>query len=214
MLTFWDVDTLKDFMNKNGAFYVSGAEKIKPNLKELTQCALEHQILIMAPSDCHFKNDKELETLRPHCMNKTEGQKKIPETLILDRTATVRDKIREFGWFAKYTYGEMIDMIKDGQKQIIFEKQHNDVFINPHVGFFLEKIGVTKAVVYGVATEYCVKEAVEGLLKRGVKVYLVTDAIKGINEEQAKKTLEDLSSKGVHLLKCKEVIHLINGEKL
>lgn len=211
MLVFCDVDTLKDFMNKNGAFYVPDAEKIKPILKKLTQFALEYQILIIAPSDCHFKNDKELETHCPHCMNKTEGQKKIPETLVLDRTVTVRDKIREFGWFAKYSYGEMVDMIKEGQKQIIFEKQHNDVFINPHTGFFLEKLGVTKAVVYGVATEYCVKEAVLGLLKRGITVYVVEDAIKGIRPDHEASAIAEMGTKGAYFLESKDIMHFIKG---
>jgi len=42
-----------------------------------------------------------------------------------------------------------------------------------------------------------VKECVEGLLERNKNVYIVVDAIKGVDEKKGKKFLEYASSKGV-----------------
>ena len=44
MRIFYEVDIQNDFMNKNGALYVPGAELIKPNIKILTNYAREKNI--------------------------------------------------------------------------------------------------------------------------------------------------------------------------
>ena len=61
--------------------------------------------------------------------------------------------------------------------------------MNRNVVKFLDKLRVETAIVYGVATDYCVKDAVVGLLKRGIKVSIVEDAVKGIDGVQSNKVL-------------------------
>ena len=80
MFVFYDVDTQNDFMEKKGTLYISGSEKIKPVLKELTQYALNNNILILGSSDRHFEDDEELKTFPPHCMDGTWGMERIKET--------------------------------------------------------------------------------------------------------------------------------------
>ena len=198
MLVFCDVDTRKDFMNKDGAYYVTDAEEIKSSLKRLTQIAIKNKKLILKFADRHFDDDEELEKHPPHCMNRREGQKTIPET---KTTETVFEhKIAMFGKYMTYEYNEIITIIKNLKtNSITFEKQAFDVFTNPVAEKVIEKLGVTKAIVYGVATEYCVKAAVLGLLKRDVEVYIVKDAIKGINEKDSQQAIQEMLSKGAKL---------------
>jgi nicotinamidase/pyrazinamidase len=59
-------------------------------------------------------------------------------------------------------------------------------------------------IVYGVATNVCVKAAVEGLTKRGYSVKVVTDAIKGL------PTLPDPTSEWVN----NETIELVTTEQV
>lgn len=211
MLVFWDVDTQKDFMDKDGLLYVPHAEDIKPILETLTKFALNNEIQILASMDRHFKDDVELKKFSQHCMNGTEGQKSIRETKVNNRVSIVSDKIKEFGWFTKYQYGEIVGLIKNGNKKIIFEKQYTDVFTNPHVGFCLEKLGVSTAVVYGVAIEYCVEDAVLGLLKRGITVYIVEDAIKGLKPEDEASAIARMGVEGAYVLESKDIIRFIKG---
>lgn len=206
MRVFWEVDLQNDFMNKNGKLYVPNAEELKPVLKKLKNYAEKKEIQVLGSVDRHFKDDHELKTFPPHCMNKTEGQKIISE-MENTNTTFIGDKYCEMGKFKKYYSGELIDMIKLGENgKIIFEKQHTDVFVNPHTGFVLNKLGVTKVVVYGVATEFCVKDAVLGLLKRGIEVYLVTDAIKGIDKKESQKAIDEMVQKGAFLIKSDEIL--------
>jgi len=212
MLIFCDVDTRKDFMDKNGAYYVPNAEEIKPSLKRLTQIAIKNKKLILKFADRHFDDDEELEKHPPHCMNRREGQKTIPET---KTTETVFEhKIAMFGKYMTYEYNEIITIIKNLKtNSITFEKQAFDVFTNPVAEKVIEKLGVTKAIVYGVATEYCVKAAVLGLLKRDINVYIVKDAIKGINEKDSQQAIQEMLSKGAKLTTVDKIEQAIEEKK-
>ena len=94
-----------------------------------------------------------------------------------------------------------------------FEKQSYDVFSNPAADYIVKlakaHLGEINAVVYGVATDYCVKAAVLGLQKRGLQCYVVEDAIKGVAEGTTKKALEEMAKEGARFIKTKDVKHLI-----
>lgn len=212
MLIFCDVDTRKDFMDKNGALYVSNAEEIKSHLKKLTQIAIKNKKLIVKAADRHFQDDEELETFPEHCMNRREGQKTIPETKTTE--LIFEHKIGMFGKYRSYEYNEIITLLKNFKSQsITFEKQDINVFTNPSTEKVIEKLSVTKAIVYGVATEYCVKAAVLGLLKRDIIVYLVKDAIKGINKKDAQQAIQEMVSKGAKLTTVEKIEQAIKKKE-
>jgi nicotinamidase-related amidase len=79
------------------------------------------------------------------------------------------------------------------------------------INSLLDILSPKKVVVYGVATDYCVKYAIEGLLRRCYDVVLVKDAIKGINETESKRLLEYWNEMEVELLTTEDVEVLING---
>jgi len=60
-------------------------------------------------------------------------------------------------------------------------------------------------VVYGVATEYCMRCASLGLLRTSKRVELVTDAIKGLRQDDAGRMLSEFTSGGGHLTISAEV---------
>ena len=89
---------------------------------------------------------------------------------------------------------------------LYFEKQNIDVFTNPGFELFLEKAGVKEAVVYGVATDYCIKADVLGMQKRDVQCYVVEDAIKGINPETSKEALDEMIDSGARLVRTEDIL--------
>ncbi len=185
-ILFIDIDTQNDFMFKEGKLYVPGAENIIENLKKLTEYAYRNNIPIFSSVDSHTQDDPEFKQFPPHCIKGTEGQKKIKETEIKESLFIPFDRTIKID-FTKY-------------RQFIFEKDKLSVFSNPNFENAIEEIGKEIFVVYGVATEYCVKECVEGLLERNKNVYIVVDAIKSVDEKKGKKFLEYASSKGVILI--------------
>ncbi|MBT5023124.1 isochorismatase family protein [Candidatus Woesearchaeota archaeon] len=197
-LIFYDVDTQKDFMNRDGALFISaleeatesdvpyGAEKIKPNLALLENYRTEKGIRKMGSRDRHFPHDLELSRVGgpfpDHCMDKTEGLERISETTT--DAVYLEHKIgeEECGRAIYKNYSELeLEEIAASGKNIIFEKQHYDVFTNPATEKVIAGADVKKAIVYGVATDYCDRAAVIGMLERGVEVYFVIDAAKEVN---------------------------------
>ncbi len=62
----------------------------------------------------------------------------------------------------------------------------------------LKKHGVEEIYVAGLATDYCVKYSVLDALKEGLKVFVLTDAIAGVDRrpEDSRKALEEMVSNG------------------
>jgi nicotinamidase-related amidase len=88
-----------------------------------------------------------------------------------------------------------------GYQQILLEKQTLSIFESRHADALVNKLG-TKAefVVFGVVTEYCVSLAVKGLLARGRRVAVVTDAIETLKKEEGEKALAEFVRLGARLM--------------
>ncbi|MBU0980920.1 MAG: isochorismatase family protein [Nanoarchaeota archaeon] len=208
MKAFFDEDTQKDFINPDGALYVPGAETIKARLGKLTRYALSNGIPILGSVDRHFGTEEwtpyenELQKwggLFPdHCMDGTDGQKKIDETSI--DTIFIENAAPD-GLIRTYSQDELEKIIGTG-KGVIFEKQGHSVFPevaggNAYIDQFLTYVGVTEVILYGVATDYCVKEAALGFRRRGIDVSVVQDAVKAVDPTTEKAALQELEDAGV-----------------
>ncbi len=90
-------------------------------------------------------------------------------------------------------------------KQIIVQKQSLDVFTNPNLDGLLARLGADRYVVYGVATDYCVRLVAMGLLRSGKPVSLVTDAVAAVNEGQGHAALREFTALGGTLLALETV---------
>jgi len=204
MRIFWNVDTQYDFMRKDGELYVPNAELIEPKLAILTKYAKDNGIKVFNSADLHNEDSKELSEnpdfktkFPPHCMRGTKGAKYIsvtaPDGAVVDWEDLGFDK----------------DLIRDS-REVTITKDAFDVFQgNPYTKEILGLIKPDKAVVYGVATNYCVDYAVMGLLNEGVDVYVPMDAVKELpaeDEFSLEATLEKWKGNGVKLTTVDEVI--------
>jgi len=191
---FWDVDTQADFLLAGGKLYVPGAEKIIPNLRRLVDAAREGRIFLVSDVDSHTLEDEEFQHWPPHCLRGTPGQLKVPETMT-----------ESFYPIPNHTDARLPANLRKF-RQVILEKQTLDVFDNPNTEIVLERLRQAyepekpEFVVFGVVTEYCVRLAAAGLLKRGRRVAIVTDAIETLNAAEGKRALEELAAKGARLI--------------
>jgi nicotinamidase/pyrazinamidase len=193
---FLDIDTQLDFLYPAGALYVPGSEDIVPNLAALTRHGVSRGHQIIASVDAHSEDDPEFKIWKPHCVVGTTGQLKAVSALC-ERPLVVSS--------APDALEPLVEHLPNA-KQIIIEKQLLDCFSNPNLIRLLDALEPKRFVVYGVATEYCVRCAVEGLLGHGKPIYLVSDAIRSIDREAGEKLLKEFSAKGVELRETADVI--------
>jgi nicotinamidase/pyrazinamidase len=84
------------------------------------------------------------------------------------------------------------------REQTFLAKQTFDIFDRPEADAHLATCGVRDWVVYGVATDYCVRAAVLGLAKRGCRVTVVSDAIQGIDPDTTARAVREMKAAGAH----------------
>jgi nicotinamidase/pyrazinamidase len=191
-LVFLDVDTQVDFMSPSGSLYVPHAEEIIPNLAKLMLWARDHKIPIISSADTHAPDDPEFAQWPPHCVAGTAGHRRIAETFFPDPMVV------------NNCPGAFLAS-QEWVGQLIVEKSVYDVSTNVNFDAILASLGQPHFVVFGVATEYCVRWAVLALRKRNLPVAVVRDAIRPITEEGGRKAIEEMVAVGAQLVTTAEV---------
>lgn len=205
------VDCLEDFMRnpgnesnpRVGKLYIPGAEKIIPNLSSIAKVAKDRFDYTIYVQEAHFPDDPELQAnggpFPPHGMRGTYGARIISEIVSHDNRPVWNfpHKIGKNSYAHVSSLEAMTPLLSGCDRRIRFEKQTYDVFSNPFAEVVLKRLGIDEVTVCGVATEYCVKAAVLGLLERGIKTKLVTDAIRGIDDKASREALIEMGSKGL-----------------
>jgi nicotinamidase/pyrazinamidase len=184
-LVFVDVDTQRDFLEPDGALFIVGSGAIRPNLARLTRFALDHGIPILATACAHLAGDLEFASFRPHCLIGTPGQGRVAETAVQGGP----------------TFEPNAPLPEPIPPHLTIPKHEYDVFSNPDASRLVDHYAKDNPtfVVYGVATDYCVKCAVEGLLNRGKKVALVVDAIRPVDPVTEAGLLTEFANRGALL---------------
>jgi nicotinamidase/pyrazinamidase len=184
-LVLVDIDTQRDFLEESGALYVAGARSILPNLERLSKTAARHRIPVLATACCHSTGDPELQQFPPHCMAGTEGQRRVPETDCPD----------------SLVLGAGDRLVGALPRHLTLHKHEFDVFSRPDADELIAMYDAAKPtfVVYGVATDYCVRAVVEGLVARGCRAAVVVDAVRAIDGDVEAALFTDWARRGVLL---------------
>ena len=198
-IVVWSVDVQADFMLPGGKLYVAGAEKLIPNIQRLISAALATGALVVSSADAHATNDPEFANYPPHCLAGTPGARILPEALG-GRVCTISNDA-----------SKRLSADIRSCPQIVFEKQTLDVFANPHAGELVDLLGPdVEYVVFGVVTELCVRCAAKGLLERGRKVSVVTDAFEALKPDDCRRTLGELQSLGARLITTQAALAMLD----
>ncbi|MEO0239035.1 MAG: bifunctional nicotinamidase/pyrazinamidase [candidate division WOR-3 bacterium] len=170
------VDLQNDFC-PGGALAVPEGDKIVPVLNAYIERFSNSKSLIVATRDWHPENHisfAEQGGIWPkHCVQNTKGAEfhpdlKLPSDSIIVSKATEPDKEAYSGFD-----GTNLDKLLKGK-------------------------GVTRLFVGGLATDYCVRATVLDALRLGFCVFLLLDAIKGVNvqPEDSERAIVEMLEKG------------------
>ena len=202
---FWDVDTQHDFMDADGALYVPDAELIKPKLQHLTRFAHTHGIPIVASSDDHVLEHLEIssspdyrETFPPHCMRGTMGAEKIAQTALRAPLAIEPEPV---------PHETLVRRLQPHDGDVLIRKHRFDVFSNPNTTTLIEAWDPTEIVIYGVALDFCVRFALDGLIDLGIPaIHLVLDATKPIVEADVAGLVAGWKKQDVRIVMTDDVV--------
>jgi nicotinamidase/pyrazinamidase len=210
-----DVDVQQDFCDEGGALFVKGSPNDR--FRALTRFAVGARIPILGSVDSHAwdawefaSNDRrgpkgESPGFPDHCVKGTPGWLKVPGTL--------PPRFRFLPNVGEVPFDPVVGELIRGETQAVyFEKEVYSLFANPLAERFLAALashasrGAPEMVVYGVATDYCVKAAALGLAERGYRTVVLTDAIAGITPEGTRAALDAMASAGVRLTTSDEIL--------
>src|SRR5499427_7706646 len=195
---FWEVDVQRDFMLPGGNLYVPGAEKLLPNVRRLTDAARQGQVFLVSHGCFHTPDDPEFKIFPPHCVKGTHGSELVPEALT-DKVARVEN-----------TDSAKLPEDLSQYQQVLLEKQTLNIFESRHAHKLVERLGnQAEYVVFGVVTEYCVSFAAKGLLERGRRVAVVTDAIETLKREDGESSVAELQRLGARFVTTDQALNAL-----
>ncbi|MBT8200880.1 MAG: isochorismatase family protein [Acidimicrobiia bacterium] len=182
------VDVQNDFADAAGSLYVSGGETVVPVINGQISRAREADATVVYTQDWHPESTPHFEKdggIWPvHCVRDTWGAQFHPD---LD---VVGPSIR------KGTGGE------DGYSGFTVRDPESGKETPTGLGSLLLDAGIEKAVVVGLALDYCVKETALDAVAGEFATTLLTDATASVNLQPGddERALADLEAAGVVLV--------------
>jgi nicotinamidase-related amidase len=189
-----DMNTQCDFLLPNGATPVANRAQILPNIRHLMNWGRLQDLPVVSSLECHrpgeFTNG-----FPPHCLDYTNGQKKLPFTLMPRRIILHGDN----------TLDLPLDPFRRYQ-QLIFSKRQVDFLTNPKADRLVNAVAVGYFIVFGALAEQCIKAGVLGLLTRRHRVVVVTDACGCWCPAEADLAFRQMDAKGAVLVATEELL--------
>jgi nicotinamidase/pyrazinamidase len=195
------VDVQGDFtLWKNGSLAVPGSdEAYVKKVEEATRCLKRAGLLIFGSQDWHpaehisfytnHPGKKPFEMIQvegrtqvlwpPHCVQGTENARVLPDNNLF------------------------LAIVKKGQdpRYDSYSAFQDDGGSKTEMNSILKRHEIGTVVVYGIATDYCVKATALDALANGYKVIVIEDLCLGVAPETSAKALEEMKEKGVILMK-------------
>ncbi len=180
------VDVQNDFADPGGSLYVHGGEQVVEAVSREIERAVAAGALVVYTQDWHPEStphfEKEGGVWPVHCVAGTWGAELHPALRLADDREVVR----------KGTGGE------DGYSGFsVRDPRSGDVRATDLDGV-LERGGVGRVVVAGLATDYCVKETVLDAVRRGLPTTVLRDAVAAVDlsEGDGDRALEEMAAAG------------------
>ncbi len=170
------VNVQKDFC-LGGALPVPEGDQVVPVLNDYIKIFKKANTGIFATRDWHPPNHISFKAQGglwpPHCIQDTESAKFHPDLKLPSDTAII---------------SKAMDPLMEAYSG----------FDDTELANTLQKEGVTRVFVGGLATDYCVKNTILDARKLGFEAVLLLDAIRGINAEpdDAARAIDKMASRG------------------
>jgi nicotinamidase-related amidase len=187
-----DIDTQKDFLLADGKACIRNHRRVLAHIRRVMAWARSQHIPIISTAEVYPSNNGD--DAARHCIDGTEGQKKVRYTLLGDRVTFAADGNTDLPR----------DMLRR-HRQVILHKRCVDPFDEPRIDRLLSELRAGEFILVGTSLEGAVKMTALGLLQRGKKVTVVVDAVGTHNKKEANLTLRKMETKGARLIETKKL---------
>jgi nicotinamidase/pyrazinamidase len=172
------VDTQTDFMVPGGALFVAGADTLaEPMAAWLRALDPADTAGVLFTFDTHlpeqYAASTEAAEFPPHCVKETEGWQNLLGPNLLD--PAIPAWRLEKGVFAMWAEAGLV--VEDARNPEVPGVDRDLFFAD------LRARGIAEVFVIGVAADYCVRYAIEGLVERGFRVIVPPPLTRGITRQ-------------------------------
>ncbi|MDJ0278475.1 isochorismatase family protein [Sphingomonas sp. 2R-10] len=189
------IDTQADFILPDGALPVAGAtDLVEPLRAWLADRTATDTAAMVFTFDTHFADtypqSAEAALFPIHCVKGTPGWRNLFDPQAIDPAIPCRTL--EKGVFDMWAEPDLTLRDPRGDAPV----QARDAFFGE-----LSDHGVRHAIVVGVAADYCVRWAVDGLVARGFSVEVPADLTRGIERQIDRVVAEDFAGQPVAIFR-------------
>lgn len=184
-----DIDTQKDLLIAEGTNCIKNHRRVLMNIRRAYAWARIKNIRVISTAISKPRRNGD-----NFCVAGTEGQKKVSYTLRNKRISFEADNSTDLSrdLFTRYD-------------QIILTKRCEDPFDEPRAERLLTELRADDFIVIGAVAEGAVVATVLGLLQRGKRVIVLTDAIGVYDRKIADIALRKMLAKGAILMETKDL---------
>jgi len=218
-----DVDTQFDFCHPRGALFVRGADALAPKFSALVSRAVATRTPIIGSVDSHAFDawefagavepgpNGERPGFPPHCVKGTAGWLKVEGTMAQRTRFVPNVRANDDDLHAL--------VMRNEPHALMLEKEVYSLFANPNADAVLARLVSTEPrfLVFGVATDYCVRAAALGLVdwlgrsNTNGEVWLVADAIAAVDPNGGEAALAECARRGVERVSTAQALQAMGG---
>lgn len=184
------VDVQNDFANPNGSLYVKDGDQTIPFINSQIARAREAGATVVftqdwhPPDTPHFEKDGGIWPV--HCVGDSWGAEFHTDLDVADGETKIRKGVGGEDGYSGFT-------VADPETG---EKTPTDL------DAYLKEKGITKVVVVGLATDYCVKATAIDAATKDYDTSVLAEATRAVNLEEGDgaKALEEVKAAGAHVL--------------
>ena len=181
-----DVDTQHDLLRSDN----SERADLLHHIRRLIAWARIHHIHVISTSLARRRPAAhDIPGVINDCIEGTPGQSKFHYTILPSRIM-----------FEAENRFDLPRTLLSEYQQVIFEKRSEDPFVLPRVDRLLCEIKADRFIVFGMGLETSIKATVLGLISRGRKVAVVSDAVVANNPNTGTLALRQVQAKGAKLV--------------
>jgi len=159
------IDLQRDFVDRGGALYFEGAEKVIDPILRWVEDFKKENLPIITTQDWHDPNDKEFDIWPKHCVADTDG-------------ARLTEKLEK--------------ALKDYPHHFSVRKNRYSAFHNTDLEKIIKEKHINEMYVCGVVTHICVLFTVEELRNRDIPVKIITEGVASYDEELHRFALREM----------------------